>query len=226
MYRVLLIDDDEELLQINKEYLRGEGYLVDTAVSVAEGRSRIAKVRPDCIVMDVMMPDMDGFDGIRYLRRQTDSPILFLTAKIEEEDGVKGLMLGADDYIRKPCSLKELSLRIMLHIRRRQKTNEKTGILEFPPLRIHLEEGKAYCNGEEIPLSKREWELLVCLAKHPGIPMSFEEIGKSLYGSYLDSDRNNIMVSASRLRKKLEGYVGLEHMIETVWGRGYCWKGK
>lgn len=225
MYRVLLIDDDAQMLQINGEYLRSEGYLIELAESVAEARKRIIKNRPDCIVMDVMMPGMDGFEGIRYLRRQTDAPVLFFTARVQEEDRIRGLMLGADDYIVKPCSLKELSLRIMLHIRRSQHTEQRSGILEFEPLRINLEAHRAYCNGEEIPLANREWDFLICLARHPGIVMSFEDIGRELNGSYLNSDRKNIMVNVSRLRKKLEGYAGLEHMIETVWGKGYCWKG-
>lgn len=226
MYRVLLVDDDAQMLQINGEYLRGEGYLTDFAASVSEAREKIIEHRPDCIVMDVMMPGMDGFDGIRYLRRQTDAPILFFTAKAEEEDRIRGLMMGADDYIVKPCSLKELSLRIMIHIRRRQQTEQRSGILEFAPLRIDLEAHRVYCNGEEILLANREWDFLLCLARHPGMTMSFEDIGRELYGSYRDSDRKNIMVNVSRLRKKLEGYAGLDHMIETVWGKGYCWRAK
>lgn len=98
-------------------------------------------------------------------------------------------------------------------------------MLEFPPLRIELVSHKTFYNKEEIPLSKREFELLVCLAKHPQEIMTFQQIGGELFGNYIDADRKNIMVSASRLRKKLEGYVGLENMIETAWGKGYCFKG-
>lgn len=224
MYRVLLIDDDTQMLQINGEYLRGEGYLTELAGSVAEAREKVAKHKPDCIVMDVMMPGVDGFDGIRQLRRLTDTPILFLTARDQEEDRIRGLMLGADDYIVKPCSLKELSLRIRIHIRR-QQTESKSGILEYAPLRIDLEAHRVYCGGEEIPLANREWEFLLCLVRHPGMTMSFEEIGRELYGSYRDTDRKNIMVNISRLRKKLEDYTDMDNMIETVWGKGYCWRG-
>ncbi len=98
-------------------------------------------------------------------------------------------------------------------------------MLEFPPLRIELVAHKTFYNREEIFLSKREFELLVCLAKHPQEIMTFQQIGEELFGTYIDADRKNIMVSASRLRKKLEGYVGLENMIETAWGKGYCFKG-
>lgn len=222
MYRVLLIDDDSDMLSLTGEYLKTKGYAVDTAVSVMAALECIIKAQPDCIVMDVMMPEIDGYDGIIELKGMTDAPVLFLTGKADEADKIKGLSLGADDYIVKPCSLQELSLRIQIHIRRNKTSERKSGVMEFPPLRIELMTHKAYYNDDEIPLSNREFDMLVSLAKNSGRTMTFEELGKVLFGTYLDSDRKNVMVCASRLRKKLEGYVGLEKMIETVWGKGYC----
>jgi DNA-binding response OmpR family regulator len=225
MKRVLLIDDDHEVLQINREYLEKEGYQVDTAPSVPQALAQIRKKQPDCIVMDVMMPGIDGFEGLSSIREYTDAPILYLTGKTGEEDRIQGLSLGADDYISKPYSLKELSLRIMIHIGKHKKTNREKSTLDFPPLRIELLSHKAFYNEEEIPLSNREFNLLTYLAMHPEQILTFEEIGTELLGTYLDSDRKTVMVSTSRLRKKLEGYVGLEQMIQTVWGKGYCFKG-
>lgn len=222
MYRVLLIDDDSDMLSLTGEYLKTKGYAVDTAVSVPAALECILKAPPDCIVMDVMMPEIDGYDGIIKLKGMTDAPVLFLTGRADEADKIKGLSLGADDYIVKPCSLQELSLRIQIHIRKNKTSERKSGVMEFPPLRIELMTHKAYYNDDEIPLSNREFDMLVSLAKNSGRTMTFEELGKVLFGTYLDSDRKNVMVCASRLRKKLEGYVGLEKMIETVWGKGYC----
>jgi DNA-binding response OmpR family regulator len=199
---------------------------VDTALTVKEAAACIARAQPDCIVMDVMMPGMDGFEGYSYLRKKSDAPILFLTGKTEEEDRIRGLMLGAEDYIVKPYSLQELSLRILIHIRRQEKVEQKAGTLLFPPLRIELLEHRAFYNEQELPLSNREFDLLALLARHPQETMTFEQIGTALFGTYLDTDRKNVMVTASRLRKKLEGCVGLERMIETVWGQGYCFRGE
>lgn len=221
----MLIDDDREVLQINGEYLRKKGFHAFLAASVENACSILEKHAVQCVVMDVMMPEVDGFEGFKRIRRLTDAPILFLTARTQEQDRIRGLMLGADDYIVKPCSLEELTLRIRINIRRQQKTEGASGILEFPPLRIDLLQQKAYYNGTEIPLSQREFQLLSLLAQHPGELMTFEQIGEKLFGNYMESERKNIMVSTSRLRKKLEGYVGLEYMIETTWGKGYRFMG-
>lgn len=225
MYRVLLVDDDKEVLHINGDYLKGKGFQICTAASAASALKKLEHFSPHCIVMDVMMPDIDGFEAFELIRKRSDAPILYLTAKTQQEDRIWGLTLGADDYIVKPCSLEELSLRIKINIRRQNKAGNEAGVLEFPPLRIELVAHKVFYNKEEILLSKREFELLVCLAKHPQEIMTFQQIGTELFGNYIDADRKNIMVSASRLRKKLEGYVGLENMIETAWGKGYCFKG-
>ncbi len=229
MYRVLLIDDDSDMLSLTGEYLRGKGYAVDTALSVESACGCVRNARPDCVVMDIMMPGIDGYDGIQKIKSLTDAPVLFLTGKADEADRIKGLSLGAEDYIVKPCSLQELSLRIQIHIRRRSgAVAERAGVMDFSPLRIELMTHKAYYNDDEILLTNREFDMLVILAKNIGSTVTFEELGRQLFGTYLDSDRKNVMVCASRLRKKLEGYVGLENIIETVWGKGYCfkWRGR
>ncbi len=225
MHRVLLIDDDNDVLNVNSEYLKEKGYEVHIAACIKDAAESIKRVNPDCIVMDVMMPDVDGFDGFSVIRRITAAPILYLTGKTDEADRIRGLSIGADDYIVKPCSLKELSLRIGINIRRQKKIEKKAGVLEFTPLKIELIEHRASYGNEEIALSNREFDVLVFLAKHKGEVVTFEQIGKEIMGTYLDSDRKNVMVSVSRLRKKLESYVGMENMIETVWGKGYRFKG-
>lgn len=225
MHRVLLVDDDKEVLLINGAFLREKGFLILMADSVETALKIIWEEKPDCIVMDVMMPDTDGFEGLRKIRQICDAPVLFLTGRTSSEDRIKGLSLGADDYIVKPCSLEELSLRIMIHIRRQSDMKQQSGILEFSPLKINLLTHHVFYNREEIVLSNREFELLACLAKHSGEIMTFAQIGQEIFGGYIEADRKNIMVVASRLRKKLESYPGLEYILETKWGKGYCFRG-
>ncbi len=225
MYRVLWVDDDEEVVQINGDNLKRKGFQVYTVSDPEDVLTAVEVFVPHCIVLDVMMPGIDGFALIQEIRRETDVPVLFLTGRGDENDRIRGLSLGADDYVVKPCGIEELSLRIMAHIRRQNMTDRRMGVMEFPPLRIDLIEHKAYYNAEEIPLTNREFDLLVCLAGHHGRTMEFEQIGRELSGSYIDADRKSIMMAASRLRKKLEGFIGLEDMIETAWGKGYCFKG-
>lgn len=221
-YHILLVDDDSEVLKLTDSFLRKKGLNTALATSVKEVLRYFDKETFHCIVLDVMMPEIDGFQAFSLIRERSGAPILFLTGKTEEADRIRGLSLGADDYIIKPCSLEELYLRIMIQIRRQQQSSQQSGILQFAPLSINLFTHRAYYNEtEEIPLSKREFDLLALLAEHHGQVMAFERIGTLIDGGYIDADRKNIMVNLSRLRKKLEGYVGLENAIETVWGTGY-----
>ena len=225
MYKILLIDDDAEVLDINKKFLMKEGYQVAASTSAVKAISVLKKQPCDCIVLDVMMPEISGFDACAKIREFTDTPIIFLTGKSAEDDRINGLMLGADDYIVKPYSLKELSLRINALMRRRQATSVKTIVpattLSFPPLQIDTVEHKVYCNEEEISLSNREFSLLQLLVSNPEKTITFEEIGTKIWGTYTENDRRSIMVNTSRLRKKLEAYPELDGMVETVWSEGY-----
>ena len=221
-YCVLLVDDDSEVLKLTDSFLRKKGLDTVLATSVKEALQSFGKAPFHCIILDVMMPEIDGFQAFPLIRERSGAPILFLTGKTEEADRIRGLSLGADDYIIKPCSLEELYLRIMIQIRRQQENKQQSGILEFAPLSVNLFTHRAYYNEtEEISLSNREFDLLALLADHAGEVMPFERIGTLIDGGYIDADRKNIMVQLSRLRKKLEGYVGLENAIETVWGTGY-----
>lgn len=223
--RVLLVDDDREVLLLNGEYLKRKGLEVFLAENASSAMEQLKKNTVDCIVLDVMMPGMNGFEAFEGIRSLSQAPILFLTGRTEEAERIRGLTLGADDYIIKPCSLEELALRIRINIRRSARTPEKESVLEFPPLRLELLQHKAFHLSEEILLSNREYELLALFARNPGRELSFMEIGQQLYNGYMEADRKNIMMTASRLRKKLEGYVGMENIIETVWGKGYRFRG-
>lgn len=224
MPKIMLVDDDSEVLEINKKFLIQEGYQVAVSDNARKAITLLKKHPADCIVIDVMMPEIDGFEACRRIREFSDSPIIFLTGRSGEDDRINGLMLGADDYIIKPYSLKELSARIHVLLRRRQQTEgpaQPSSTISFPPLTIDTLEHRAFCNDTELLLSNREFSLLLLLATHPGETITFEEIGTRIWGTYTPTDRRSIMVNASRLRKKLEDYPILAGMIETVWSQGY-----
>lgn len=223
-YKLLLVDDDKEVLDINKTYFEKEGYFVASATSAKEAMTYMKKNAFSCIVLDVMMPDVDGLTFCKTIRKYSDVPIIFLSGKAEEDDRINGLLLGADDYLTKPFSLRELSVRIALHIRRYEasrKVSNSSSLLEFPPMVIDVLSHKVFWNEEEIPLSNKEFELLYFLAGKAGEACTFEEIGTAVWGSYIDSDRRSIMVNVSRLRKKLENYTKLDGIVESVWSKGY-----
>jgi DNA-binding response OmpR family regulator len=221
MSNLLLIDDDTEVLMINKKYFTGEGYNVKVATSAVNGIKTLSEFAADCIVLDVMMPGMDGFTAFKKIKAVSKAPVVFLTGRSFEEDKIKGLLIGADDYMIKPYSLKELSARIKVQIRRTLGAISNKTMISYPPLLLNLVKHKAFYNNDEILLSNREYELLYLLASKPNETIAFEDIGRSIWGTYAEADRRTIMVTASRLRKKLEEYVGLSEFIETVWTRGY-----
>lgn len=220
---VLLVDDDQEAQGLLRHFLEDKDYRVFTAGNAMDALGLLEKTAVDCVVLDVMMPDMDGFTALPMIRQRTKAPVLFMTGCTEDRDRIRGLTLGAEDYISKPCSMEELSLRIAIQIRRGKPQNPD--VLEFPPLCIRLSSHSVYCGEEKLPLSNREYDLLLLFARHPGEVLTFESIGKALNGVYLESDRKTVMVNTSRLRKRLEQYPGLGERIETVWGQGYRFRG-
>lgn len=222
MPSLLLIDDDEEVLSINQKYLSGEGFTVHIASDPAKGVILAQKMQPDCIILDIMMPNADGYQVCRKIRSFSDVPLIFLTGKGSEDDKVKGLLTGADDYIVKPYSLRELKARITVLLRRSiQNVPSDNHTLVIHDLSIDRIAHKATFKGKDLGLANREYEVLLYFAEHPNTDITFEELGTALFGTYQESDRRSVMVNVSRLRKKFEGNFELENMIETVWSKGY-----
>ena len=207
MAKILLIDDDSEVLEINKKYLTGEGFTVYTADSAKKGILFAQKQMPDCILLDVMMPEMNGYEVCERIRQFSAAPIIFLTGKSSEDDKITGLTSGADDYIVKPYSLRELKARIDVILRRFNQTRPAADInqLTFQNLTIDKMAHKALFKGADLNLANREYEVLLYLAEHPNQDVTFEELGTALFGTYQESDRRSVMVNVSRLRKKFEG---------------------
>lgn len=222
MYKLLLVDDDTEVALLNKKYFLKEGYDVKAVSSAEMAIQMLKSFSADCIILDVMMPGMDGFAACKEIRTFCNAPIIFLTGRTSEDDKVDGLLSGADDYMIKPYSLRELSARIQMHIKRHLSLgNAVTTRLEYPPLSLDIPAHKVYFDENEIVLSNREYELLYLFMSTPNELVSFEMIGDAVWGGYTDADRRTITVTASRLRKKLEEYPGLSDKIQTVWSKGY-----
>lgn len=223
MPKLLMVDDDTEVLEVNKRYFEQDDFTVKTASSAAEAYKVLEGFKPDCILLDVMMPGQSGFEACKEIKRLSgNAPIIFLTGRISEDDKVEGLMLGADDYIEKPYGLKELKARVSVQLRKRVAlVKQATSILSVPPLKIDTLAHKVYYGDQEIPFANREYAFLYLLAKKKNTTVTFEEIGEEFFGMYSDADRRTVMVTASRMRKKLEDYTGLDNIIETVYSKGY-----
>lgn len=228
MPKLLMIDDDTEVLAVNKRYFEQDGFLIRTAASAEDAFVVLKEFKPDCILLDVMMPGADGFEACAKIKQLSGgAPVIFLTGRVSEDDKVEGLMLGADDYIEKPYSLKELKARVTVQLRKKNAASSKPShILMVPPLKLDVLAHKTYYGDTEIPLSNREYDLLHILASKKNTVVSFEEIGTAFFGVYNDADRRTVMVTASRMRKKLEDYTGLDNIIETVYAKGYVLRTK
>lgn len=224
MADILLIDDDTDVLEINRKYLIGEGFTVHIADTPQKGISLAKTANPACIVLDVMMPGMNGFEVCETIRTFSSAPIIFLTGRSSEDDKINGLLTGGDDYLVKPYGLRELSARIQALLRRASfqvAPVADINVLTFGELTINKLSHKAEYKGEGLNLANREYEVLLYLATHPNQDVTFEELGTALFGVYSEADRRSVMVNVSRLRKKMTVDYALENMIETVWSKGY-----
>ncbi len=224
MTKLLMIDDDLEVLEINKKYFEENGFKTMICNRASDGIDIVKKFKPDCIVLDVMMPEIDGYTLCNEMRGITEVPILFLSGKVSEENKITGFEAGGDDYIEKPYSLKELNARIHVHVKRYKYAHKpitNSMIVSINSFILDKEKHKLFYGDNEVLISNKEYDLLLFLAQNPNKEITFKEIGEKLWGKYLDSDRRNVMVNVSRLRKKIEQQTGVDNLIETVWSKGY-----
>ncbi len=224
MYKILMIDDDLEVLEVNKKFFLEKNCKVRLCSKATEALNMVDTFKPDCILLDVMMPEIDGFTLCRMIRKKTETPILFLSGKVSEDDKIEGFEAGGDDYIEKPYSLREVYVRIVAHIKRSGHRNADVSsnmIIDLDPFYLDKEKHKLFFGEEEIPISNKEYDLILFLAQNVNKEVTFEEIGIKLWGTYIETDRRNVMVSVSRLRKKIESQTGVDNFIETVWSKGY-----
>lgn len=223
--KILIIDDDIEVCQLLKKCIEKEGMVAQLAYTGASGLNRLAENQYSLIVLDIMLPDLSGFEVLSELRKSNGVPVLMLTAKNEEIDKVKGLWMGADDYLTKPFSINEFMARVNSLIRRYTMLNhidEQTTVkLELKNMTIDKETRSIFVNGKEINLTGKEFELLYFLAYNKGKIYTKKQIYRQVWGNDYCFDDNNIMSFISKLRKKIELDVNNPFYIQTVRGIGY-----
>ena len=218
---ILVVDDEERLVSLLKAYLTQEGFRVVTADN---GRAALFQARqeePDLIVLDIMMPEMDGYEFMRLNSRERDTPIILLTAKIEESDKVLGLELGADDYVTKPFSPRELTARIRAVLRRAGKTAPEPEILQANDITLNRSGRYVKCGDRFIDLTPSEFDLLATLMSRPGHVFSRLELLDRLQGTAYEGYERTIDVHVRNLRSKIEPSPHLPRYVETVYGTGY-----
>lgn len=221
--KILIVDDEEGIVFLLRDYFEIQGYEVITARGGLEALEKI-RLNPDLILLDINMPDLDGMEVCRKIRGHVSCPILFLTAKIEEEDRVNGFLMGGDDYILKPFSIEELGARVMAHLRREQRKNGIHSVKICGDVAIHYSERMVYCREEKIALTKTEYEIIELLSLHPGQVFSKESIYEKVRGYDAEGDSSIIAEHIRRIRGKI-GNITPQEIIETVWGVGYRWIG-
>lgn len=220
-YKILIIDDDAELLKMLRSYFEIKKYEIVTAENGAEGLSKI-KLQPDLILLDINMPRIDGIEVCKRIRDKTACPILFLTARVEEQDIVNGLSSGGDDYILKPFSLKELEARITAHLKREARRGSKTQCHFQGELTIDYTAKRVQIHTDAIELTRLEYEIIEFLSMNPGMVFEKDRIYEKVCGFDAEGDSRVITELIRRIRKKLQKYTQTEY-IETVWGMGYRW---
>ncbi len=220
--KILVVDDNPDILNMLNAYLTGEGFQVVTANNGQKALHVARDERPDCIVLDMMMPEMGGEDFIRIYTAESDTPILVLTAKVDETDKVLGLELGADDYVTKPFSPRELSARVRALIRRSGKSQLEPEIFRAADITLDRKGHLVEIAGQPVDLTPSEFELLAMLISTPGRTYSRSELLESLGDSaYLEGYERTVDVHIHNLREKIEPDPAHPKYIQTVYGAGY-----
>ncbi|MGH2461654.1 MAG: response regulator transcription factor [Chloroflexota bacterium] len=221
--RVLVADDEPDLLYAIKLYLEDEGYIVFTAMNGYEALEILKERIPDVVVLDVLMPDLDGFEALKQIREASNVPVIMLTVKGEEADKVRGLGLGADDYVTKPFSQRELLSRIQAVVRRAEmpRSLPKTQIQIDAHLVVDFARGEVYRDGTKVPLTPTEYRLLYHLVSNPGRVLTNETLLVRVWGREYREEDHYVRLYISYLRQKIETDPAHPKYIQTEKGLGY-----
>ena len=221
---VLIADDDAQIRELLELYLVKEGFAVEQAADGAEAILKAQQLKPDLIILDIMMPVLDGMEVCRQVRKFSRVPVIMLTARVEDEDRIMGLELGADDYVAKPFNPRELIARVKAVLRRAQGNEPAASgvdVLNFANLRINRSEYVATAAGATVQLTAKEMDLLWHLASHPGRVFSREQLLESVWGYEYFGDTRTVDTHIKRIRHKLGVQEDSPWDIKTVWGVGY-----
>lgn len=228
MGKILIIEDEQDIADLERDYMVVNGHEVVVENRGDAGLIRALKEDFDLVILDVMLPGMDGFEVCRELREQKDVPIIIVSAKKEDIDKIQGLGLGADDYMTKPFSFNELVARVKAHLERYNRlvgvNRNMSNIIEIRGLKIDQDARKVFVNDEEKILTSREFDMLVYLAKNPNKAISKKEMFTEVWGLESYGDISTVTVHINKLREKIEMDSSKPQYIETVWGVGYRFK--
>ncbi|MGO2082696.1 response regulator transcription factor [Vagococcus sp.] len=223
--KLLIVDDDKEIVELLSIYAKNEGYEVIKAYDGKEALSKIVTTKDiDLIILDIMMPKMDGMELVKHLRKESQIPIIMLTAKITDMDKIQGLIAGADDYVTKPFNPLEIMARVKSLLRRSQMQvqTQEPDVLEIGPLIIRKDSHEVTTDtGNNIQLTALEFGILYLLASHPNRVFSSDEIFERVWQQESVVSAKTVMVHVSHLRDKIEEATNGEKVIQTVWGVGY-----
>ena len=225
--KILIIEDEENILEAVKYTLTQEGYDVFTSVDGEDGLEKAQEIKPDLVLLDVMLPKMDGFEVCRILRKDLEMPVFMISAKTEEIDRVVGLEMGADDYITKPFSMRELVVRVRNSLRRAALNPQvdELEILKFGELEIHLTSHMAIVSGEEVSMKPKEFDLLYLLASHKGRAFTRDQILQRLWDDEYIGDVRTVDVHVRWIREKIEVNPSRPEKLVTIRGVGYRFDG-
>lgn len=226
MSKILIIEDDINILQLERDYLLANGFEIDFAVTGNEGVRKALETDIDLVLLDIMLPQLDGFGVCKKIREQKDIPILLVSAKKQDIDKIHGLGFGADDYIVKPFSPSELVARVKAHIARynRLTNNVEPTILNIDNLALNKNSGDVTLNGTPITMTKKEFEVLYIMASKPTEVFSKNDLFSRVWGYDSLGDTSTLTVHINRIRDKLKEVDPTADYIKTVWGRGYRFK--
>lgn len=220
-HKILIIDDEEMILTMLRKCLETENFLVYTADN-AKKALELMSVAPDIILLDISMPEMDGLELCQFVREHISCPILFLTARVTEQDIVKGLSVGGDDYITKPFRVDELLARISAHLRREERKNKPANLKFDEELIIDYNGRIVFLDGQQLDFSNKEFEIIRLLSQNAGVVFDRETIYEKLWGYDGEGDSIVVKEHIRKIRNKLANYTDINY-IETVWGVGYKW---
>jgi DNA-binding response OmpR family regulator len=219
--RILVVDDEPIVRDVIARYLGRDGFTVLEAGDGDSARVMLERERPEIVVLDVMLPGVDGLELMRWIRARSDLPVILLTARGDESDRIVGLELGADDYVTKPFSPRELAARVRSVLRRAPRMNRPVETIEFGDVRLDAGNREATSRGAALRLTVKEFDLLWFLASNPNYVFSREQLMKRVWGYEAALDTGTLTVHVRRLREKIESDPSRPRHIETVWGSGY-----
>lgn len=229
MKKILIVEDDPDIAAIERDYLEVNGCQVEIAADGEAGLALGLGGEFDLILLDLMLPGLDGFTVCRKLREKIDTPILMVTARREDVDKIRGLGLGADDYIEKPFSPSVLAARVKAHLARYERLTgggQHTAEIHIGGLCLHTDTRRLYVEGREVELKNKEYEMLLFFLLHVDIVFSREELYEKIWGLEAMGDNATVAVHINRLREKIEPNPAKPRYIQTVWGAGYRFRGQ